>query len=49
MVFAAFSEGMVVDGGYTDIVNIDISAVVIEAMKSKYQDIPQLKCILSAL
>ncbi|QCE13202.1 endothelin-converting enzyme [Vigna unguiculata] len=38
-----FSEGMVVDGGYTDIVNIDISAVVIEAMKSKYQDIPQLK------
>ncbi|XP_027902473.1 EEF1A lysine methyltransferase 4 [Vigna unguiculata] len=40
---SAFSEGMVVDGGYTDIVNIDISAVVIEAMKSKYQDIPQLK------
>lgn len=49
VVFAAFSEGMVVDGGYTDVVNIDISSVVIEAMKSKYRDFPQLKCILSAL
>ncbi|KAL5141054.1 EEF1A lysine methyltransferase 4 [Glycine soja] len=39
----AFSEGMVVDGGYTDVVNIDISSVVIEAMKTKHQDCPQLK------
>ncbi|KAG4990566.1 hypothetical protein AAZX31_09G050200 [Glycine max] len=40
---SAFSEGMVVDGGYTDVVNIDISSVVIEAMKTKHQDCPQLK------
>ncbi|KAH1232033.1 EEF1A lysine methyltransferase 4 [Glycine max] len=39
----SFSEGMVVDGGYTDVVNIDISSVVIEAMKTKHQDCPQLK------
>ncbi|XP_022636136.1 endothelin-converting enzyme 2 isoform X2 [Vigna radiata var. radiata] len=42
---SAFSEGMVVDGGYTDVVNIDISSVVIEAMKSKYRDFPQLKYV----
>ncbi|KAL5158233.1 Methyltransferase-like protein 13 [Glycine soja] len=39
----AFSEGMVVDGGYTDVVNIDISSVVIKAMKTKHQDCPKLK------
>lgn len=43
-VFAAFSEGMSKDG-YTDIVNIDISSVVIEAMQKKYSDSPHLKCI----
>ncbi|KAK7274868.1 hypothetical protein RIF29_15969 [Crotalaria pallida] len=39
---SAFSEGMV-DDGYTDVVNIDISSVVIEAMQNKYQDRPNLK------
>ena len=43
--FAAFSEGMV-DDGYGDVVNIDISSVVIEAMQNKYRDRPHLKCIL---
>lgn len=46
MLFAAFSEGMVDEGGYMDVVNIDISSVVIDAMQNKYQDRPQLKCIL---
>lgn len=32
-----------VKDGYNEIVNIDISPVVIEAMKKKYQDVPQLK------
>ena len=40
---AAFSEEMVSDG-YEDVVNIDISTVVIEAMKKKYSNHPQLKC-----
>ena len=40
---AAFSEGMVSDG-YEDVVNIDISSVVIEAMKKKHSNHPQLKC-----
>ncbi|KAH8943282.1 hypothetical protein BDL97_13G044000 [Sphagnum fallax] len=39
---AAISEDMVCDG-YQDIVNIDISAVVIEAMREKYKDMPQLQ------
>ncbi|CAM6027570.1 unnamed protein product, partial [Sphagnum balticum] len=39
---AAISEDMVFDG-YQDIVNIDISAVVIEAMREKYKDIHQLQ------
>ncbi|KAL5781896.1 hypothetical protein ACOSP7_006925 [Xanthoceras sorbifolium] len=39
---SAFSEGMV-DDGYEDVVNIDISAVVISHMKTKYSDRPQLK------
>ncbi|KAJ1393112.1 S-adenosyl-L-methionine-dependent methyltransferase [Sesbania bispinosa] len=39
----AFSEGLVDEGGYTDVVNIDISSVVIEAMQNKYRDRPQMK------
>ncbi|GER31461.1 S-adenosyl-L-methionine-dependentmethyltransferases superfamily protein [Striga asiatica] len=39
---SAFSEGMA-DDGYDEIVNIDISSVVIEAMQKKYQSRPQLK------
>ncbi|KAH9536565.1 hypothetical protein CY35_16G005900 [Sphagnum magellanicum] len=39
---AAISEDMVKDG-YQNIMNIDISAVVVEAMTAKYKDIPQLK------
>lgn len=42
--FAAFSEGMV-DDGYEDVVNIDISSVVIEAMQKKYSNRPHLKCM----
>lgn len=41
---AAFSEGMVNDG-YREVVNIDISSVVVESMQRKYNDRPQLKCI----
>ncbi|XP_065878032.1 uncharacterized protein [Euphorbia lathyris] len=41
---SAFSEGMVNDG-YEDVVNIDISSVVIEAMQKKYSNTPQLKYI----
>ncbi|MCO5611712.1 hypothetical protein L7F22_065970 [Adiantum nelumboides] len=37
-----FSEDMVKDG-FKEIVNIDISSVVIEAMKKKYQNVPELK------
>jgi hypothetical protein len=33
-----------VSDGYQDIVNIDISAVVIEAMREKYKDRHQLQC-----
>ncbi|KAH9569012.1 hypothetical protein CY35_03G109600, partial [Sphagnum magellanicum] len=39
---ASISEDMVSDG-YQDIVNIDISAVVIEAMREKYKDMHQLQ------
>lgn len=39
---ALISEDMVADG-YTDIMNIDISSVVIEMMRKKYFDIPQLQ------
>lgn len=35
-----------VGDGYKDLVNIDISSVVIEAMQKKYQERPELKCIL---
>ncbi|KAG6471277.1 hypothetical protein ZIOFF_072388 [Zingiber officinale] len=34
-----------VDDGYQDVVNIDISSVVIEAMQEKYSDRPRLKYI----
>lgn len=39
---AVLSEDMVNDG-YQEIINIDISSVVIAAMQTKYQDFPQLK------
>ncbi|XP_057959009.1 uncharacterized protein LOC131151684 [Malania oleifera] len=39
---SAFSEGMVNDG-YKDVVNIDISSVVIGDMQKKYSDRPELK------
>lgn len=35
-----------VDDGYQDVVNIDISSVVIEAMQMKHMDKQGLKCIL---
>ncbi|KAI3707614.1 hypothetical protein L6452_26240 [Arctium lappa] len=41
---AVFSEGMSKDG-YTDIVNIDVSSVVIESMQKKYSGSPHLKYI----
>ncbi|KAM7484919.1 hypothetical protein LguiA_000928 [Lonicera macranthoides] len=44
LVGCAFGEGMV-DDGYEDVVNIDISSVVIEAMRKKYSNRPQLKYI----
>lgn len=34
-----------VDDGYEEVINIDISSVVIEAMKKKYSNRSQLKCI----
>lgn len=40
---SAFSEGMV-DDGYEDVISIDISSVVIDAMVKKYSDRPRLKC-----
>lgn len=39
---ALMSEDMVTDG-YVEIVNIDISSVVIEMMRKKYFDVPQLQ------
>lgn len=45
---AAFSEGMV-DDGYNEVINIDISSVVIEAMQKKYLNCPQLKCIFHGI
>ena len=43
VVGTVISEEMVNDG-YESITNIDISKVVIEAMKEKYREIPQLQC-----
>ncbi|EXB95306.1 hypothetical protein L484_007950 [Morus notabilis] len=42
---AVMSEDMVEDG-YEDIMNVDISSVAIEMMRRKHESIPQLKCIL---
>lgn len=39
------SEDMAKDG-YEDIMNIDISSVAINMMKTRNKHIPQLKCIL---
>lgn len=39
------SEDMVMDG-YAEIMNIDISSVVIEIMRRKCAHIPRLKCIV---
>ncbi|KAL1832636.1 hypothetical protein ACET3Z_002287 [Daucus carota] len=39
---SAFSEGMV-DDGYEDVVNIDISSVAIETMRERYSNRPQMK------
>lgn len=36
-----------VKDGFEDIMNIDISSVAIEMMRKKYEDVPQLKCILT--
>lgn len=33
-----------VNNGYEDVFNIDISSVVIEEMQKKYSNVPQLKC-----
>lgn len=41
---AGFSEGMA-DDGYDEVINVDISSVVIEAMQKKFSDNPNLKCI----
>ncbi|KAA3485189.1 methyltransferase-like protein 13 [Gossypium australe] len=41
---SVFSEDMVNDG-YEDVVNVDISSVVIEAMQTKYSNCQQLKYI----
>lgn len=46
LVGAVISEDMVKDG-YKHIVNIDISQVVIDAMKIKYKHLPQLECKLN--
>jgi hypothetical protein len=43
LIVAVFGENMI-DDGYQDVVNIDISSVVIDQMKKKYHDKPQLKC-----
>lgn len=34
-----------VGDGYQDVINIDISSVVVEAMKQKYRDKPEMKCM----
>ncbi|ONK63064.1 uncharacterized protein A4U43_C07F11040 [Asparagus officinalis] len=41
---STLGEGMVGDG-YQDVVNIDISSVVVEAMQQKYQGRPEMKYI----
>lgn len=39
------SEDMVKDG-YEEIVNVDISTVAIDMMRRKYEDVPQMKCMV---
>lgn len=39
------SEDMV-DDGYENIMNVDISSVAIDLMRRKYEQMPQLNCIL---
>lgn len=39
------SEDMV-DDGYENIMNVDISSVAIDLMRRKYEHMPQLNCIL---
>jgi hypothetical protein len=43
LILAVLSEDMVKDG-YEEVVNVDISSVVIEQMREKHVDIPQLTC-----
>ena len=43
LISVVLSEDMAKDG-YKDIVNIDISSVVIEQMREKHKEIPQLTC-----
>ncbi|PPD97875.1 hypothetical protein GOBAR_DD05129 [Gossypium barbadense] len=45
---SVFSEDMVNDG-YEDVVNVDISSVVIEAMQTKYSNCQQLKWTLDSI
>lgn len=40
---AVISEDMVNDG-YQNIMNVDISQIVIDAMTEKYKEMPQLQC-----
>ena len=48
LIVAVFGENMI-DDSYQDVVNIDISSVVIEQMKKKYHDKPQVKCLIFVL
>lgn len=43
VVGVAFSEGMA-DDGYEEVVSIDISSVVIQAMQEKHSNRQDLKC-----
>jgi len=43
LIWSVLSEDMAKDG-YEDIVNIDISSVVIEQMREKHKEITQLTC-----
>jgi len=45
LIVAVFGENMI-DDSYQDVVNIDISSVVIKQMKKKYHDKPQVKCLI---
>ena len=45
LIVAVFGEN-IIDDSYQDVVNIDISSVVIEQMKKKCHDKPQVKCLI---